>query len=315
MRNLRLTLVCMTALFTIAPAFAQSKDTIRLQTQIQEVQDSVARLQQSNDERMGVLKDLVQQSADSVNRLSVNVDALQKQLAAQQNAQGGKTDQVSGQVQGINDSIDEIKARMVRLEKILNDVQSQQQTIGAALQNNAPASGSPAPSQPDAQPQPQPYIPPTSALPPTTTRGGKPSAAIPQAADGPTAQELYKSAYGDYMAAKYPVASSEFGDIIKAYPNDTLAGNAYYYLGEIDYRAGKYATAARSYDRVLEQFPDNNKIPAAYLHKGQALIELKQTDAGVRELRALIQRFPSSPEATQARAKLNALGVPARPRT
>jgi hypothetical protein len=32
-------------------------------------------------------------------------------------------------------------------------------------------------------------------------------------------------------------------------------------------------------------------------------------DAGIRELRQLIQRHPQTPEAAQARSKLNALGV------
>ena len=79
---------------------------------------------------------------------------------------------------------------------------------------------------------------------------------------------MYKSAFNDFMAARYNVASAEFGDLIKSYPDSTLSGNAYYYLGEIDYRAAKYAAAAKDYDKVLEQYPDNNKIPAAHLHKG-----------------------------------------------
>ncbi len=116
------------------------------------------------------------------------------------------------------------------------------------------------------------------------------------------------------MAAKYPIAIAEFGDIIKSYPDDSLAGNSFYYLGEIDYRAGKYAAAAKNYDKVLEQFPGSNKIPASHLHKGQALIAMNQNEAGVRELRTLIQRFPTSPEATQARSKLNAMGVSIHPR-
>ncbi len=36
-------------------------------------------------------------------------------------------------------------------------------------------------------------------------------------------------------------------------------------------------------------------------------------DAGIHELRLLIQRHPQSPEAAQARAKLNALGVKSSP--
>jgi tol-pal system protein YbgF len=294
----------------VTPAFAASgqlfganKDMVQLQTQVQQLLDAVARLQQSNDERMGVLKDLVQQSADSVNRLSVNVDSLQKQLAQQQAAEGGKVDQVSGQVQALNDSLDEIKTRMARLEKALADVQGQTQSISSQLQNSAPAAGSP-----------------SNAIPPGGGTLG-PQAALnpadqpPAASTAPPVDQLYKAAYTDYIAAKYAIATSEFGDVIKNYPENTLAGNSYYYLGEIDYRAGKYAQAAKDYDKVLEQFPDSNKIPASHLHKGQALIAMQQNEAGVRELRALIQRFPTSPEATQARSKLNAMGVPIHPRS
>jgi len=62
-------LVIMLAIAALSapPALAVNKDMVQLQTQVQELQDAVARLQQSNDERMGVLKDLVQQSADTVN--------------------------------------------------------------------------------------------------------------------------------------------------------------------------------------------------------------------------------------------------------
>ena len=110
---------------TATPAFAASKEMIQLQTQVQQLQEAIARLQQSNDERMGVLKDLVQQSADSVNRLSLNMDALQKQMRNQQDAQGQKLDQVSTQVQALNDSLDEMKARIGRLDKAMSDISNQ----------------------------------------------------------------------------------------------------------------------------------------------------------------------------------------------
>jgi tol-pal system protein YbgF len=303
----------------VSPAFAgTNKDMVQLQTQIQQLQDAVARLQQSNDERMGVLKDLVQQSADSVNRLSVTMEVLQKQLASQQAAEGGKVDTLSGQVQALNDSLDEIKARMARLEKAVGDVQGTTQTINSTLQNlpqtSAPANGQPVPV-PSTQPA---TVPPSNqqsmvvppAFPSRRSAGTDSTAASSVAA----VEDLYKAAFNDYMSAKYPVATAEFGDVIKNYPDNSYAGNSYYYLGEIDYRAGRYAAAAKDYDKVLELFPDSPKVPAAHLHKGQALIALRQNEAGVREYRTLIQRFPVSPEATQARTKLNAMGVPVRPR-
>ena len=120
---------------------------------------------------------------------------------------------------------------------------------------------------------------------------------------------MYRTAYNDYMAGKYPLASSEFADLIKAYPDNNLAGNAYFYIGEMDVRGTKPAAAIKNYDQVLERYPDNPKIPAAHLHKGEALLAMKETEAGMHELRALVQRFPNSPEAAQARTRLNAVSA------
>jgi tol-pal system protein YbgF len=309
------------ALFCGSPAFAVNKDMVQLQTQIQQLQDAVARLQQSNDERMGVMKDLIQQSADSINKMGVTVDALHRQLQTQQEAQGGKVDQLSGQIQSLNDSVDEIKTRLGSLQKIMQDVQGQQQSMSANMQSppqtggSTPTSNSPVPVNP---------IPaPSGTAPAPIVRRGKPSADVPLSAapaNGPAgpavppADELYKTALGDYMAAKYALASSEFGDVVKNYPDNPLSGNSYYYQAEIDYRGGRYAAAITGYDSVLEKYSDSNKVPVAHLHKGMALVALNQKDAGVRELRTLIQRFPNSPEAMQARSKLSGMGVTVTPK-
>lgn len=302
------------------PAFAVSKEIVQLQTQVQQLQDAVARLQQSNDERMGVMKDLVQQSADSVNRMSLNVDSLQKQLQTRQDEQTGKIEQLSGQIQSLNDSLDEIKARLARLEKLTQDIQSQQQSMGAGM----PAAGGAFPPADNAAPAVN-TPPPAATTPAPTTKRGKPSAGVPMSEATPAPEppatpaappvdDLYKTALGDYMGAKYPLATSEFSDVVKYYPDHPLAGNASFYQGEIAYRDGHYQDAIQFYDRVIEQYADSNKVPASHLHKGQALIALKQNDAGVRELRALIQRFPNSPEAMQARSRLSGMGVTVAPR-
>jgi tol-pal system protein YbgF len=301
--------------FCSSPAFAANKDMVQLQTQVQQLQDAVARLQQSNDERMGVMKDLIQQSADSINKMAVTVDGLHRQLQTQQEAQGTKVDQLSGQIQSLNDSVDEIKARLGSLQKLMQDIQGQQQSMNANMQNTPQSGGSASPVPVNPIPAPSG---PTTPVP----RKGKPSAGVPQAADSPPpvgpavppADELYKTALGDYMAAKYALASSEFGDVVKNYPDNPLSGNSYYYQAEIDYRGGRYAAAIKSYDSVIEQYSDSNKVPVAHLHKGMALIALNQKDAGVREFRTLIQRYPNSPEAMQARSKLSGMGVTVTPR-
>src|ERR1700761_7872916 len=126
------------------PAHAVSKDLVQLQTQVQQLQDAIARLQQTSDERAGVLKDLVQQTADSVNKMSVVVNGMQLRMQNLQDASSQKNDQLSGQVQSLNDSLDELKARLGRMEKSLGDVQASQQSTNALLGNlpgNIPQGG------------------------------------------------------------------------------------------------------------------------------------------------------------------------------
>jgi tol-pal system protein YbgF len=133
---------------------------------------------------------------------------------------------------------------------------------------------------------------------------------MPQSSpQAPPVDQLYQGGLRDYNSAKYTIAASEFGDVIHYYPQDPLAGNAHFYLGEISYRQGKFADAIKNYDAVLEQYSGNSLAPSAELRKGQSLIQLGQKDAGVRELRTLIQRYPQTPEAQQGRSALNGMGV------
>jgi tol-pal system protein YbgF len=128
-------------------------------------------------------------------------------------------------------------------------------------------------------------------------------------APAPPLQQTYQAALRDYNSAKYELSNSEFSDVIKYYPQDDLAGNAHFYMGEIAYRQGKYAQAEKQYDVVLEQFAGNPKAPAAQLRKGESLLQTQQREAGAQELRSLIQRYPQTPEAAEARSKLNGMGI------
>jgi tol-pal system protein YbgF len=266
-------------LFTsVQPAFAVSKEMIQLQTQVQTLSDQVARLQQSLDERMGVLRNLVEQSADSVNKMSVAVNDLQRKAQAESSDTNSKLDQVSGQVQSLHDTVDELKARLAKITKQLDDMQQNGQNIGAAqggmaaMPNGAPAGGSAA-----------------SAAPPPDV--------------------LFNNALRDYNAGKYDLSSQEFNDYLKFYGSTDKAGDAQFYLADIEYRQGNFEAASKDYDKVLEEYPGSTKAAAAQLKKGYALLELGQREAGIRELNSLIVRYPRSAEAAQARDRLKRLGV------
>ena len=286
-------------LLTSPPAHAASKEMIELQTQVQQLLDMMQRLQSTVDSRFGLVQHLVEQSTDSVNQMNATVTAMQQKLNAQTEATGGKLDAVSGQVQSLNDSLDELKSRIGKLDKELQDMQAQLQNVQAQSAAAAAPGGAPQgqqPSQPGQSGQPAP-------------QDGGAAPAQPAANQAPPLQDTYQSALRDYNAAHYDVASSEFGDVLHYYPNDDLAGNAQFYLGEIAYRQQKYKDAVKAYNAVLENFGGSPKAPAAQLRKGLALMQLNQRDAGVHELRSLIQRYPQTPEASQARSKLNALGI------
>ena len=113
------------------PAFAANKDMIQLQTQVQALQEQMARMQQSFDERMGVMKNLVEQTTDNINKMSASVDTLNKSLQQQNADSAGRLDQVSSQVQSLHDSVDELKARMAKLNKQLDDASAGQQNLNA----------------------------------------------------------------------------------------------------------------------------------------------------------------------------------------
>lgn len=287
-RLLAIAAVALALTATPVPAHATSKEMIELQTQVQQLLDMVQRLQSTVDARFGVMQHLVEQTADSANQMNATINALQQKINAQTEATGGKLDTVSGQVQSLNDSFDELKSRLAKVDKSLADLQAQLQAAQAPAAGGAPAGQTPA--DPNAQPQ-----------------GG--GGVSPAATIAPPLKETFQAGVRDYNAAHYDVATSEFQDVLHYYPMDDLAGSAQFYLGEIAYHQEDYADAVKAYNAVLEGFSGSSKAPAAQLKKGLALLQLQKKDQGVRELRQLIQRHPQTPEADQARKKLNGMGV------
>lgn len=282
------------ALAAVPVHAASTKDQIvEMQTQIQQLLDQVQRLQSTVDSKFGVLQHLVEQTADSANRMTAAVESLQQKLGTQSDAISGKLDTTSGQVQSLNDSVDELKSRMTKLDKAIADLQGQLQNI-----QNPPQGGAGAPMGGNS-PMPA----------PGPAGSGAAPAGMPPAAQAPPLQETYQAGLRDYNAAKYQLAVSEFQDIITYYPQDDLAGNAQFYIGEIAYKQGDYSGAVKAYNAVLEGFSGSPKAAAAQYRKGLALIQMNKKEAGIHELRTLIQRRPQAPEATKAREKLNAMGI------
>ena len=232
----------------LTPAYGANREIVQLQTQVEQLQQQMTLMQQSFNERMGVMKNLVEQQTDAANKVSSAITELQNSINKQQQDRASQVDQISGQIQALNDTMDELKVRLGKLSKQFEDMQSAQQSMAA--------------QQTQTQQQAQ---------------------AIAQA---PAPDVLYNNALRDYNGGKNDLAAGEFNDYLKFYPNTDLAGNAYFYLAEIQYKAGDFKKAVENYDLVLQNYPSGNKAAGAQLKKGLALIELGQQEEGVAGTKA-----------------------------
>jgi tol-pal system protein YbgF len=269
-KRLPLAITLLFAFWALVPAYGANRELVQLQTQVDQLQQQMTQMKQSFDERMGIMKNLLEKNTDAANKVTAAIEGLQTSLNKQQQERAGQVDQISGQIQALNDTMDELKVRLAKLSKQFEDMQAAQQSMAAA----------------QSQTQQQ-----TQAM-----------------AQAPPPDVLYNNALRDYNGGKNDLAAQEFTDYIKFYPDTDLAGNADFYLAEIEYKAGDYQKAVANYDLVLQNFPSGNKAAAAQLKKGFALIELGKQEEGAQELKHVIQRYPRTTEATQARDKLRKLG-------
>ena len=164
---------------------------------------------------------------------------MQKTVQDTQANSGARLDTMSTQVQGVSDNLQEMLARLGKLNQQLTDTQNAIQGIDAKLASSAP----PPPVAP----------PPGAATSPGATAPGGPagsaaaapampgapsyvpaSASVPAAA-APSADLLYSNGLRDLNGRKYDLANQEFQDYLRYYGTTDLASNAQFYLGEIAY--------------------------------------------------------------------------------
>src|SRR5208282_3871292 len=115
----------------ITPAYGASKEIIELQTQVTQLQQQMTTMMRSFDERMGVMKNLLEHNTDAANKVSAAIGELQTSVNKQQQDRAAQVDQISGQIQALNDTMDELKVRLAKLSKGFEDMQAAQQSMAA----------------------------------------------------------------------------------------------------------------------------------------------------------------------------------------
>jgi tol-pal system protein YbgF len=115
------------------------------------------------------------------------------------------------------------------------------------------------------------------------------------AAAGPaagTAKETYEAAYQLLLQQDYDGAETAFTDFLARFPNDTLAGNAQFWLGEAHFVRGQYKAAAGAFLKGTQTYARSPKAPDSLLKLGMSLGRLGQTDEACATLAEVAMRYP-----------------------
>ena len=279
------------ALLGPAPAGAVAREIIELQTGVTQLIQGQQAMQTAITQNAAVQRTLIEQSLDSVNKLSTSMASIQKNTQDFSAASGARLDTMGTQVQGLSDNVADLQARLGKLDQKLTDIQNTLQNVDSKMAAPPPAAN-PAATAP-------------------SPSGGSGASPMASAAPPASADVLYSNGLRDINGKHYDLAAQEFQDYLKYYSDTDLASNAQFYLGEIAFMQGEYQRALDAYNKVVENYPKSFKTASSRMRKGFCLAELGQKAAAIRELRTVVRQYPGTDEAKRSAAKLRELGATA----
>ncbi len=140
-----------------------------------------------------------------------------------------------------------------------------------------------------------PYPGPAALTPPQVASAGgglRPSG--PDGLRSGSASAQYNSAFGLLRKANYPAAEEALRSFIQQHPNDPLAGNAQYWLGESFYARGKYAEAAAAFADGYKRYPRGSKAAGRPLKARHVALPRQSKAQCLHRADAARPRFPAS---------------------
>jgi tol-pal system protein YbgF len=265
------------ALILLAPivACSSSEDMALLHREITDVQRSVDRLQTEVIDQSD-LRGMEQSMQEMTNKnLRSNAD-----LAL-------KVEELQEQIEALHASLEITTRRLQNISQELAAVRAQ----GGAGVVLPPVTVAPGDDEPSAG----------GSEPGRTPAGG---AAVFSSPD-----ELYRSAYEDYMRGNYDLAADGFGEYMRRWPDTELTDNALYWIGECHDAQENPEEALATFTRVLEDYPTSDKAAAAQLKKGLIYLKMGDQGQGVVNLQYVVYEHPGTREADLAREQLRSLGL------
>lgn len=299
-----LVILAIAATPAIAPG-QKKEDIVSLQRDVAQLEDQVRQLQKSQDDKLDVMKRMVQEALDVSSKNGATLTTLQRTisetltgaLSDQKKAiepladrlvdVRTKASQTSDDVGALRESVADLQRRVNAMDSKLGDILTQLHLLT------------------------QPPAPPPSA----TAAPGIGAASASAAPTGFSCTTAYQDARSDYSGGRDELAMQGFVNMVKYCPDDSNAPTAQFYIGMLYDRAGQYDQAAEAFDRVVEQFSKNPRTCEAMYRKGDELRKAKHATDSAAALNDFIKSCPGDERIAAARSDLRALGMaPAAPR-
>ena len=115
-------------------------------------------------------------------------------------------------------------------------------------------------------------------------------------------QQIYDEGLEAVKISDYAVAEQRINEILKKAPDDKLAGNAQYWLGEVFYGQKNYQKAAVAFAKVIEKYKDGPKGPDSLLKLGMSMQNLKKNTEACQAFKSMKTEFPKAEKAVLDRA-------------
>jgi len=151
-------------------------------------------------------------------------------------------------------------------------------------------------------------VPSPAATRPATVSAQPAASTAPVVATAPaseSAPQLYERALKKIREEQQLAAGRELMEtFLKRYPEDALAINAAYWVGETYYAEKAYEKAILQFEDIIQKYGEHPKVASALLKQALAFESSGDTATSKLLLQRVIERFPLSEEATMARKKL-----------
>jgi tol-pal system protein YbgF len=130
------------------------------------------------------------------------------------------------------------------------------------------------------------------ALPPPPPRNTSATGQQMVMAPSNTPKDEYDLAYGYVLRKDYALAEDSLRAFMQKYPNDRLAGDAQYWLGESMFQRQRYRDAAEMFLEVTTKHEKAGKAPESLLRLGQSLAALKEKEAACASFAEIPRKYP-----------------------